>query len=141
MGSVFNHAIRWEFTDRNPIAGAGKGPGVRVSAKCERTPDILEVQEMHLLLGVLGIREKVMAFLAWLAEAPAGVEQHKSALELYPMEHSFYFSARELRLRRKFVFRLIRASVPNHDGTCAVLPWGNDALKFAYSIGWSPRSV
>jgi hypothetical protein len=52
MGSVFNHAIRWEFTDRNPIASAGKGSGVRVSAKRERTPDILEVEEMHLLLGV-----------------------------------------------------------------------------------------
>jgi len=51
MSSVFNHAIRWEFTDRNPITGPGKGSGVRVSAKRERTPDILEVPEMHLLLG------------------------------------------------------------------------------------------
>jgi integrase len=69
MGSVFNHAIPWEFTDRNPIAGAGKGSGVRVSAKRERTPDILEVEEMHLLLGVLGIREKAMVFL----DMPSGL--------------------------------------------------------------------
>jgi hypothetical protein len=62
MGGVFNHAIRWEFTNRNPIAGAGKGSGVRVSAKRERTPDILEVEEIHLLLGVLGIREKPWCF-------------------------------------------------------------------------------
>ena len=46
MSSVFNHAIRWEFTDRNPITGPTKRSGVRVSAKRERTPDILDVQEM-----------------------------------------------------------------------------------------------
>jgi integrase len=56
-------AIRWEFTDRNPITGPSKGSGVRVSAKREPTPDILEVQEMHLLLGALGIQERAMVFL------------------------------------------------------------------------------
>jgi len=75
MGSVFNHAIRWEFTDRNPIAGAGKGSGVRVSAKRERTPDILGVEEMHLLLGVLGIREKAMVFL----DMPSGLRRGELA--------------------------------------------------------------
>jgi integrase len=63
MSSVFNHAIRWEFTDRNPITGPIKGSGVRVSAKRERTPDILEVEEMRLLLGSLGVRERAMVFL------------------------------------------------------------------------------
>jgi integrase len=63
MSCLFNPAIRWEFTDRNPITGPVKGSGVRVSAKRERTPDILEVQEMHLLLGELGIREKAIVFL------------------------------------------------------------------------------
>src|SRR5271165_601809 len=75
MGSVFNHAIRWEFTHRNPIAGSGKGSGVRVSAKRERTPDILEVEEMHLLLGVLGIREKAMVFL----DMPSGLRRGELA--------------------------------------------------------------
>ena len=42
MSSIFNHAIRWELTDRNPITGPTKRSGVRVSAKRERTPDILE---------------------------------------------------------------------------------------------------
>lgn len=54
MSCIFNHAIRWEFTDRNPITGPTKRSGVRVSAKRERTPDILEVQEMqsqHLVFG------------------------------------------------------------------------------------------
>jgi integrase len=69
MSTVFNHAIRWEFADRNPITGPVKGSGVRVSGKRERTPDILEVQEMHLLLGALGIREKAMVFL----DMPSGL--------------------------------------------------------------------
>ena len=75
MGCVFNHAIRWEFTDRNPIAGAGKGSGVRVSAKRKRTPDILEVEEMHLLLGALGTREKTMVFL----DMPSGLRRGELA--------------------------------------------------------------
>jgi hypothetical protein len=57
MSSVFNHAIRWEFTDRNPIAGPPRGAGVRVSGKRERTPDILDVEEMQKLLAALGVRE------------------------------------------------------------------------------------
>ena len=36
MSSIFNHSIRWEFTDKNPITGPIKGSGVRVSAKRER---------------------------------------------------------------------------------------------------------
>jgi integrase len=63
MSSVFNHAIRWEFTDRNPITGPTKGSGVRVSAKRERIPDVLEVEEIKRLLGALGVRERVMVFL------------------------------------------------------------------------------
>jgi integrase len=75
MSSVFNHAIRWEFTDRNPVTGPVKGSGVRVSAKRERTPDILEVEEMHLLLGALGIRERAMVFL----DMPSGLRRGELA--------------------------------------------------------------
>jgi integrase len=75
MSSVFNLAIRWEFTDRNPITGPGKGSSVRVSAKRERTPDILEVPEMHLLFGVLGIRERAMVFL----DMPSGLRRGELA--------------------------------------------------------------
>ena len=49
MSSIFNHAIRWEFVDRNPITGPTKRSGVRVSAKRERIPDILEIEEMQSL--------------------------------------------------------------------------------------------
>ena len=75
MSSVFNHAIRWDFTDRNPITGPVKGSGVRVSAKRERTPDILEVREMQLLLTALGIREKAMVFL----DMPTGLRRGELA--------------------------------------------------------------
>jgi len=75
MSSVFNHAIRWEFTDRNPITGPTKRSGVRVSAKRERTPDILDVQEMQLLLAALGVREKAMVFL----DMPSGLRRGELA--------------------------------------------------------------
>jgi integrase len=75
MSSVFNHAIRWEFTNRNPITGPTKGSGVRVSAKRERMPDILEVQEMQLLLAALGIRERAMVFL----DMPSGLRRGELA--------------------------------------------------------------
>ena len=64
MSHVFNHAIRWEFTDRNPIIGIVKGAGVRVSAKRETEPDILDVAELHALLGAVGVRERAMLSLA-----------------------------------------------------------------------------
>jgi integrase len=75
MSSIFNHAVRWEFTDRNPITGPVKGSGVRVSAKREHTPDVLEVPEMHLLLGALGIRERAMVFL----DMPSGLRRGELA--------------------------------------------------------------
>jgi integrase len=75
MGSVFNHAIRWELTDRNPIAGPTRGSGVRVSGKRERTPDILEVEEMQKLLAGLGLRERAMVFL----DMPSGLRRGELA--------------------------------------------------------------
>ncbi len=75
MSSIFNHAIRWELTDRNPITGPTKRSGVRVSAKRERTPDILEIQEMQLLLSALGVRERAMLFL----DMPSGLRRGELA--------------------------------------------------------------
>src|ERR1700730_8309477 len=75
MSSIFNHAIRWEFADRNPITGPTKRSGVRVSAKRERTPDILDVQEMQLLLAALGIRERAIVFL----DMPSGLRRGELA--------------------------------------------------------------
>ena len=75
MSSVFNHAIRWEFTDRNPIAGPIRGSGVRVSSKRERIPDILDVEEMQTLLAALEIRERAMVFL----DMPSGLRRGELA--------------------------------------------------------------
>jgi integrase len=75
MSSIFNHAIRWELTDRNPITGPTKRSGVRVSATRERTPDILEIQEVQLLLAALGIRERAMVFL----DMPSGLRRGELA--------------------------------------------------------------
>jgi integrase len=75
MSSVFNHAIRWEFCDRNPIAGSTRGAGVRVSGKRERTPDILDVEEMQKLLAALGVRERAMVFL----DMPSGLRRGELA--------------------------------------------------------------
>ena len=64
MSSLFNHAIRWEFTDRNPITGPVRGSGVRQGSKREQIPMILEVEEMQALLAELSIRERTLVFLA-----------------------------------------------------------------------------
>jgi integrase len=75
MSAVFNHAIRREFTDRNPITGPCKGSGVRVSAKRERTSEVLDVEEMQLVLAWVGVRERAMVFL----DMPAGLRSGELA--------------------------------------------------------------
>jgi integrase len=63
MSALYNHAIRWEFTDKNPITGPVRGSGVRQSAKRERIPDLLEVEEFQLLQAELRIRERILVWL------------------------------------------------------------------------------
>jgi integrase len=58
MSALFAHAMRWEFTNRNPITL------VRQSAKRERTPDVLTVSELKALLSELGEPWKTAVFLA-----------------------------------------------------------------------------
>src|SRR4051794_23298004 len=58
MSAVFNHAIRHEWMDRNPITK------VRVSAKRLREPDVLSPAEIASLIAVLNIRERAMVMLA-----------------------------------------------------------------------------
>ena len=57
MSAVFNHAIRHEWMDRNPITK------VRVSAKRLREPDVLSPAELA-LIAVLNLRERAMVMLA-----------------------------------------------------------------------------
>ena len=58
MSTVFNHAMRYEWAEKNPIRL------VRQSAKRERTPDVLIAEEIRALLGKLEGPYYVMAFLA-----------------------------------------------------------------------------
>jgi len=58
MSAVFNHAIRHEWMDRNPITK------VRVSAKRLREPDVLTPAEFASLIAVLDLRERAMVMLA-----------------------------------------------------------------------------
>jgi integrase len=63
MSVLYNHAIRWEFTDKNPITGPVRGSGVRQSTKRERIPDLLEIHEFQLLQAELRIRERILVWL------------------------------------------------------------------------------
>jgi integrase len=63
MSVLFNHAIRWEFTDRNPISGPNRGAGVRQSSKRQSIPDILEIWELQAIVAKLQLRERVLVFL------------------------------------------------------------------------------
>ncbi len=59
MSALFNHAMRYEWADKNPIRL------VRQSAKRERTPDVLTAEEIKsLLLKLEGGPYYVMTFLA-----------------------------------------------------------------------------
>src|SRR6201993_3995685 len=57
MSAIFHHAMRYEWVKRNPIKL------VRQSAKRERTPDVLELAELQLLLSKLTVRERTLALL------------------------------------------------------------------------------
>ena len=58
MSAIFNHAIRYEWGQKNPITL------VRQSAKREKIPTVLEASEIQLLLTVLEPRERTLALLA-----------------------------------------------------------------------------
>jgi hypothetical protein len=51
---LFNHRIRHELYDKNPISGPSKGSGVRQSGLHRRDPDILTTAEMASVLAGIG---------------------------------------------------------------------------------------
>jgi integrase len=59
MSVVFNHGIRHDICDRNPIQL------VRQSAKRKASPTILSASEVQRLIAVLGIRERTLVLLAF----------------------------------------------------------------------------
>ncbi len=60
MSVLFNHAIRWELYTKNPISGPGRKAGVRQSGKRKKSPAVLTVAEMRLILSKLSIRERAL---------------------------------------------------------------------------------
>jgi integrase len=90
MSTLFNHAIRHEWTDRNPIRL------VRQSAKRLRTPDCLTAEEIGKLLGELDSVYYVMVFL----DAVTGLR----VSELLALKwEDVDFSAAEIHLSRAIV--------------------------------------
>lgn len=63
MSALYSHAIRWEWTDRNPITH------VRQSAKRSRIPTILSISEIQVLLSKI----KDPCRLAWFLDATSGL--------------------------------------------------------------------
>lgn len=57
MSVVFNHGLRHELLDRNPVQW------VRQSAKRKKIPVVLEIGEVQSLLGALDLRERTMVLL------------------------------------------------------------------------------
>ena len=58
MSAVFNHAVRWEWIDVNPIRM------VRQSAKRTRMPIVLSIEQIAALLRILKEPARTMVFLA-----------------------------------------------------------------------------
>jgi integrase len=57
MSVLFNHGLRHELLDRNPVQW------VRQSAKRKKIPAVLEIEEVQSLLGALDVRERTMVLL------------------------------------------------------------------------------
>jgi integrase len=57
MHALFNHALRYEWLDRNPISL------VRQSGKRQRIPTVLAIEEAFALLNELHFRERVMVLI------------------------------------------------------------------------------
>jgi integrase len=90
MSTLFNHAMRYEWAEKNPIRL------VRQSAKRERTPDVLTAEEIRALLSQLEGPYYVMAFLA----AVKGLR----VSELLALKwEDVNFAAGEMRLTRAIV--------------------------------------
>jgi integrase len=57
MSVLFNHGLRHELLDRNPVQW------VRQSAKRKKIPAVLEIEEVQSLLSALDVRERTMVLL------------------------------------------------------------------------------
>ena len=94
MSVLFNHGIRHEICDRNPIQL------VRQSAKRKAVPVILSAGEVQKLIAVLGIRERTLVLLAF------GTGLRMS--ELFGLKwHDIDFHKNEINVTRSIVFQVV----------------------------------
>jgi integrase len=94
MSVLFNHGMRYEICNRNPIQL------VRQSAKRKSVPVILSANEVQRLLSVLGVRENTLVLLAF------GTGLRMS--ELFGLKwHDIDFQNNEISVIRSIVFQLV----------------------------------
>jgi integrase len=94
MSVLFNHAIRHDIYDRNPIRW------VRQSAKRTKTPTVLSTSEIQSLLSALNVRERTLVLL----DVCTGLRMS----ELFALKWSdVNFESRELDVRRSVVKQIV----------------------------------
>jgi integrase len=94
MSVIFNHGIRHEICDRNPIQL------VRQSAKRKIAPVILSASEVQRLIAVLGIRERTLVLVAF------GTGLRMS--ELFGLKwQDIDFQKNEISVTRSIVFQVV----------------------------------
>ena len=94
MSVVFNHGIRHDICDRNPIQL------VRQSAKRKAVPTILSATDAQRLIAVLGIRERTLVLLAF------GTGLRMS--ELFGLKwHDIDFRRNQVSVTRSIVFQVV----------------------------------
>ncbi len=94
MSVLFNHGMRYEICNRNPIQL------VRQSAKRRTVPVILSANEVQRLLSVLGVRESTLVLLAF------GTGLRMS--ELFGLKwNDIDFQKNEISVTRSIVFQVV----------------------------------
>jgi integrase len=96
MHAIYNHAMRWEFFDHNPMTL------VRQSAKRTRVPEVLTVEEIGKLLGELADPWRTAVYVA--------VTTGLRVSELLALKWSdFDFAAGQIKLSRGIVRQQVGA--------------------------------
>ncbi len=94
MSVLFNHGLRHELLDRNPVQW------VRQSAKRTKIPAVLEIAEVQSLLSALDIRERTMVLL----DVVTGLR----ASELFGLKWTDVdFIKNEIRVTRSIVLQVV----------------------------------
>jgi integrase len=131
MSVVFNHGIRYEICDRNPIQL------VRQSAKRKAVPLILSANEVQRLIAVLGIREHTLVLLAF------GTGLRMS--ELFGLKwHDIDFRRNQISVTRSIVFQVVgpckteasQKPVPLDSRLADALKVWRDHTKFSKLEDW-----